>query len=905
MITRKVLSASTSDKKLGKLSGLRRRLGSQRAMTEALEGRRLFAVSVVQALAPITLGGGTASTKAFLAGTFGTDNVGGSVRPYSGSVVEMLINRNDGSGAVTNTLDIELDDMQLANRSSAGETVTNFLYYVKNKSYDSTVFHRSLNFTNNSLPAQFLQGGGFTSDTSGIINNVVTASPIKLDFQNDRPNTSGTIAMARTSARDSATSGFFFNTIDNSSIFNAGNPYAVFGQVIGTGQQTLTDLSSLRRIDASVPYGSASTKQTFSGFPVSNYPSGTTPAASNYVTIGSAVLKDQLSYQITTTSSLIYPTISADGVLTIARSGSATGTAELTVTAIDLTGARNSYTVQVNVTAPKLGVAINSVAKTVGQASTDLGTALQKSTLTAVLGLSNTGNQALTISGIDLPDGYSVVGTTPTSVAAGGTTNVTIAVNTQVAGVKSGQITVRSDDPTNPTFRVQVLATVQELPGIRVVVNGTKVEAVSPATSNLGSTAVGVAKSQTLTLSNTGEASMAVSSIDVPAGFTLSATLPLDIPGKGSVDLVLAVDTATTGTKSGTLIVHSTDPNNPLFSVPLTAAVYQSTVLNNKTVKSIIFTEADGTVGTLTLSGAGSLEAQFTGTNVVTKLSKGVLTVVTKGVALQSLALSGTNSKTDVKLKAAGKNKQVALGGITLTGTKPAVGTLDLAPAVLTLGEITLGGTVGTLAVAGLDQTSLTIGTSAASSARPRVLLDLGTIKNSLVDVLTNGIITVKAASLDRSDFLSSVRLNSVTVSGAVNSSRVEAGTSLGPVSANKIINSKIFAGTLYAGLDGSATAPANQNELGKGSISSVTVQGKAASFSGSVIAAAKLGDLNLGTLNAQTSSTIIGNLISTFAGKVSGKSFALSAINDDKSLTAALKSAKVTLPSSLTVTVY
>jgi peptidyl-prolyl cis-trans isomerase A (cyclophilin A) len=104
----------------------------------------------------------------------------------------------------------------------APETVANFLRYAKDGFYDGTVFHRV-------IPGFMIQGGGFTEDLS----RKSTRAPIRNEARPTLPNLRGTIAMARTSAPDSATSQFFINLSDND-FLNAGvrGPgYAVFGKV--------------------------------------------------------------------------------------------------------------------------------------------------------------------------------------------------------------------------------------------------------------------------------------------------------------------------------------------------------------------------------------------------------------------------------------------------------------------------------------------------------------------------------------------------------------------------------------------------------------------------------------------------------------------------------------------------
>ena len=111
------------------------------------------------------------------------------------------------------------------NSAKAPVTVENFLSYVDSGFYDGTIFHRVIgNF--------MIQGGGFTKE--GVQKE--TKSPIKLESQNGLTNVRGSVAMARTSFPDSATSQFFINVVDNAFLNYAPGPgregYAVFGTVV-------------------------------------------------------------------------------------------------------------------------------------------------------------------------------------------------------------------------------------------------------------------------------------------------------------------------------------------------------------------------------------------------------------------------------------------------------------------------------------------------------------------------------------------------------------------------------------------------------------------------------------------------------------------------------------------------
>lgn len=75
-----------------------------------------------------------------------------------------------------------------------------------------------------------VQGGGFTEQMQQKKPN----PPIKNEADNGLRNTRGTIAMARTADKDSATSQFFINIADNAFLDHGQRDfgYAVFGKVV-------------------------------------------------------------------------------------------------------------------------------------------------------------------------------------------------------------------------------------------------------------------------------------------------------------------------------------------------------------------------------------------------------------------------------------------------------------------------------------------------------------------------------------------------------------------------------------------------------------------------------------------------------------------------------------------------
>ncbi|MBV1776472.1 peptidylprolyl isomerase [Burkholderiaceae bacterium DAT-1] len=131
----------------------------------------------------------------------------------------------------------------LAN-AKAPITTANFLKYVNAGFYSGTVFHR--------IMGTFVaQGGGYTFVNGQFSQKNTPFDPIALEptTTTGLSNTSYTLAMARTDVLNSATSQFYINLVDNSSLLNASasnanTGYAVFGSVISGVGTTTTALQS-------------------------------------------------------------------------------------------------------------------------------------------------------------------------------------------------------------------------------------------------------------------------------------------------------------------------------------------------------------------------------------------------------------------------------------------------------------------------------------------------------------------------------------------------------------------------------------------------------------------------------------------------------------------------------------
>ncbi len=131
----------------------------------------------------------------------------------------------------TNYGDIEVELYE----DKAPETVDNFISYAKDGFYDGTIFHRV-------IPGFMIQGGGFTKG----MDQKETKAPITNEADNGLKNERGTIAMARTSDINSATSQFFINLVDNDFLNHGARDfgYAVFGRVT-SGMDVVDKIASV------------------------------------------------------------------------------------------------------------------------------------------------------------------------------------------------------------------------------------------------------------------------------------------------------------------------------------------------------------------------------------------------------------------------------------------------------------------------------------------------------------------------------------------------------------------------------------------------------------------------------------------------------------------------------------
>ncbi|MFT5758474.1 MAG: peptidyl-prolyl cis-trans isomerase A (cyclophilin A) [Alteromonadaceae bacterium] len=170
------------------------------------------------------------------------------------------------------------------------KTVENFLSYVNDGSYNDTIVHRNaLTQTGENF---VIQGGGFRFE--GALPPVGIETRPTIVNEPLYSNVVGTIAMAKGSNANSATSQWFINLKDNSFLdSNAKGAFTAFGEVIADDMTTIEAIAATPRCDLGVP---------FNEIPMPNYVCTDGGAGTeNFVTIISVTISDS---SVTSASSL-------------------------------------------------------------------------------------------------------------------------------------------------------------------------------------------------------------------------------------------------------------------------------------------------------------------------------------------------------------------------------------------------------------------------------------------------------------------------------------------------------------------------------------------------------------------------------------------------------------------------
>jgi hypothetical protein len=302
--------------------------------------------------------------------------------------------------------------------------------------------------------------------------------------------------------------------------------------------------------------------------------------------------------------------------------------------------------------------------------------------------LTNTGTAAVQISSIAATGtGFTVNGiAVPFTLNAAATSTLNAVFTPTTGGSATGSVTVTSN-ATNSPYLISLTGTGAQ-PGL----------SIAPASFAYGSVADGQTKSQTFTLTNTGSATLTISQLSISgAGYSLNGlTTPSTIAAGGSATFNAVFAPTTAGSLPGTVTISSNAPGSP-STVVLSGTGTAGTVVLSANPTSLAFgnINAGATSSksvTLTNNGTGNVtisqvtvsakDVSTSGVPTPVTLSPGqsqTMTVAFAPTAAETVAGNITVTNTQ------GTNTVVAVSG---TGLQAAIG---LTPSSANLGNVTVG----------------------------------------------------------------------------------------------------------------------------------------------------------------------------------------------------------------------
>ena len=391
---------------------------------------------------------------------------------------------------------------------------------------------------------------------------------------------------------------------------------------------------------------------------------------------------------------------------TVAVTPTSAGTITGTLTVLGSDGS-SSATLNLSATAVTPGAQIS-----LSSSAVQFGTVSIGSTGNANLAISNTGGTDLSISVISItgPE-FGLTGiSTPKTISAGQSVPVALTFKPTAAGALSGSLTITSNDPTNPTMTVSLNGT-----GSTAAVG--QLQDV-PSSLSFGSVSVGSSGTKQITLSNTGNAAVQITSIAAAGtGFSVNGlTVPYTLNPSATATLNVIFAPTTGGSVSGNITVISDANGSPLkipvsgtglqagLSVTPSSFAYGSVVDGQTKSQTFTITNTGGsslTISQLAISGAGY---SLSGLTTPANLAAGANTTFSAVFAPRTAgSLAGTVT---VSSNAANSPATISLSG---TGVASTV-TLSANPTGLSFGNVVAGSSsTKTVTLTNSGNSSLTI----------------------------------------------------------------------------------------------------------------------------------------------------------------------------------------------------
>ena len=338
---------------------------------------------------------------------------------------------------------------------------------------------------------------------------------------------------------------------------------------------------------------------------------------------------------------------------------------------------------------------------------------------TKTVTLTNTGTEALSVSGISVSGtGFTASGPhLPISLAAGQSTSISAVFKPTAGKADTGTITITSNAAESPSL-VALSGTGTTAPTAAALT-------ATPSSIAFGSVAVGSEETQTIKLENTGSEAAAISKMTISGtGVSVSGmTAPLTLAAGQTTNLTVTYKPTAAGTLTGSVSIAS-NATDPSVQISLNATATLSTL--SATPASVSFGNVvvgSDTTQTIRLQNIGT--AQVT----ISSIAPSVSSIAISGVTTPIKLAPGTSAT----LTAA--YKPTAAGSVTgkITVTSNAVGS----PTIVDLSATAAAATVQlTPSASSLSFGSVTVGSSGTNQLTVK---STGNTKASISKVTVTG----------------------------------------------------------------------------------------------------------------------------------------------------------------------
>jgi hypothetical protein len=217
-----------------------------------------------------------------------------------------------------------------------------------------------------------------------------------------------------------------------------------------------------------------------------------------------------------------------------------------------------------------------------GKSVVDFGAVDRGDSASRTFTVRNDGTGVLDLSGVQVPDGFTLIEGLDGSLQPGQSDIFTIGVDTSSVGQKSGTVRISSDDSNENPFTFQILAQVQntpppKTPEITVLQSGSVIDDGQQSVG-FGTVARNSnAPQRTFTVRNDGTGTLKLGNLLVPAGFTIVDDLVGSLAPGDSDQFTLRMPTGTAGSFSGQVRFTNNDSDENPFTFNVSGTVQNST----------------------------------------------------------------------------------------------------------------------------------------------------------------------------------------------------------------------------------------------------------------------------------------------------------------------------------------